>query len=65
MARSAHSRGRGEKTANANVDNRANQLNPNNPAYWQARGHDHRTGDVTPGASRDRQNPPDTESSRQ
>lgn len=26
----------------ADVDNRANQLNPNNDVYWQGRGHDQR-----------------------
>ena len=26
----------------ADVDNRADQLNPNNDAYWQARGEDER-----------------------
>ena len=26
-------------------DNRANQLNPNNDAYWQGRGHDQRPDD--------------------
>ena len=25
-----------------NDDNHANQMNPNNDAYWQARGHDER-----------------------
>lgn len=28
-----------------NEDNRANQLNPNNDAYWQSRGEDERPQD--------------------
>lgn len=28
-----------------NDDNRANQLNPNNDAYWQSRGYDERPDD--------------------
>jgi len=28
-----------------NDDNRANQMNPNNDAYWQSRGHDERPDD--------------------
>jgi hypothetical protein len=28
-----------------NDDNRANQLNPNNDAYWQSRGEDERPDD--------------------
>ena len=28
-----------------NFDNRANQLNPNNDAYWKSRGHDRRPSD--------------------
>ena len=28
-----------------NDDNRANQMNPNNDAYWQSRGHDERPED--------------------
>ena len=28
-----------------NDDNRANQMNPNNDAYWQSRGHDDRPED--------------------
>lgn len=31
--------------ANTNQDNRANQLNPNNDAYWQSRGYDERPND--------------------
>lgn len=64
MAKSNRSRGsgRGGRTAKANVDNRANQLNPNNSAYWQARGQDHETGEVIPGASQDRYEKPDTKS---
>ena len=27
------------------LDNRANQLNPNNNAYWQSRGYDERSDD--------------------
>ena len=27
------------------LDNRANQLNPNNDAYWQSRGYDERPDD--------------------
>ena len=30
------------QNARRNRDNRANQLNPNNNAYWKARGHDKR-----------------------
>ena len=26
-------------------DNRSNQMNPNNDAYWEGRGHDERPGD--------------------
>ena len=33
--------GRGQ----AEMDNRANQMNPNNDAYWQARGEDERPDD--------------------
>ena len=29
----------------SDADNRANQLNPNNDAYWSSRGHDDRPGD--------------------
>lgn len=28
--------------SNSDLDNRSNQLNPNNDAYWQSRGHDER-----------------------
>ena len=30
---------------NSSDDNRANQLNPNNDAYWQSRGEDERPDD--------------------
>ena len=33
------------KNSNANDDNRANQLNPNNDAYWQSRGYDEKPDD--------------------
>ena len=29
----------------SNADNHANQLNPNNDAYWQSRGNDERPAD--------------------
>ena len=29
----------------SNQDNHANQMNPNNDAYWQSRGHDERPED--------------------
>jgi len=29
-------------TKNDDLDNRANQLNPNNDEYWQSRGYDER-----------------------
>jgi len=32
-------------SGSTNDDNRANQLNPNNDAYWQSRGHDERPDD--------------------
>ena len=32
-------------SSKSNVDNRANQLNPNNDAYWAARGMDGRPDD--------------------
>jgi hypothetical protein len=32
-------------STNANDDNRANQLNENNDAYWQSRGYDERPDD--------------------
>ena len=32
----------GERNACSNHDNRANQLNPNNDAYWKSRGYDKR-----------------------
>ena len=35
-------RNKNYKSTQANRDNRANQLNKNNPAFWQARGHDKR-----------------------
>ena len=31
---------RGERNTGGNRNNRANQLNPNNNAYWKARGHE-------------------------
>lgn len=64
MARSNSSRssGRGGRTAKVNVDNRANQLNPNNSAYWQARGQERSTGHVTPSATQDRPKKPDAKS---
>jgi len=31
---------RGERNTRDSRNNRANQLNPNNDAYWKARGHD-------------------------
>lgn len=64
MARpnSTRSSGRGGSTAKANVDNRANQLNPNNSAYWQARGQGHETGEVTSDAIQDRHEQPNTKS---
>lgn len=37
-------------------DNRANQLNRNNDAYWRARNHDQRPDDWKSRESQDRQN---------
>ena len=34
-----------------NNDNHANQMNPNNDAYWQSRGHDERPDDWEEGDS--------------
>ena len=31
-----------DRDARSNHENRANQLNPNNDAYWKSRGHDKR-----------------------
>lgn len=31
---------RGARNTRGNRNNRANQMNPNNDAYWKARGHD-------------------------
>lgn len=36
---------RGERNTHGNRNNRANQLNPNNGAYWKARGHDKKPSD--------------------
>ena len=33
------------RNGSANDDNRANQLNPNNDAYWQSRGYDEKPDD--------------------
>ena len=40
-------------------DNHANQLNPNNDTYWQARGEDERPDDWEGRERRDREGPPD------
>lgn len=32
-------------TRQSDLNNHANQLNPNNDAYWQSRGHDERLDD--------------------
>ena len=32
----------GEQNTRGTRDNRANQLNPNNDAYWRSRGHDNK-----------------------
>lgn len=37
--------GRNSDRDQADRDNRANQLNPNNDAYWQSRGEEHRPDD--------------------
>ena len=37
----------------SDVDNRANQLNPNNDAYWESRGWDERPDDWEERASQD------------
>ena len=39
-----HVNDRGRNTR-GNRDNRANQLNPNNDAYWKARGHNRKPSD--------------------
>ena len=36
---------RGEGNTRGNHNNCANQLNPNNNAYWKARGHDKKPSD--------------------
>ena len=33
------------KNIQGNLNNRANQLNPNNDAYWKSRGHDKKPSD--------------------
>lgn len=43
----------------AGADNRANQLNRNNPAYWRGRGHEERPGDWESRKSQGQQNPKD------
>ena len=46
MARgSGRGGGRGGGRGQADTDNRANQMNPNNDAYWQSRGEDERPDD--------------------
>ena len=51
----------GNRSPQADRDNRANQMNPNNDAYWQARGDDERPGDW---ATRSDDNPSDDASER-
>lgn len=46
---------------NRNDDNRANQLNDNNDAYWQSRGYDERPDDW---AARSDDNPSDDSSTK-
>jgi len=41
-----------------NNNNRANQLNPNNDAYWQSRGYNERPNDWEEIQSNDEENPP-------
>ena len=41
----------------SDADNRANQLNPNNEAYWSSRGHDDRPGDWQEQADEDSAKP--------
>jgi len=42
-----------EKVSKRSDDNRANQLNPNNDAYWQSRGEDERPEDWEEGVERE------------
>ena len=37
--------GRDDGSSNADLDNHANQLNPNNDTYWQGRGYDEKPDD--------------------
>ena len=38
----------------SDLDNHANQLNPNNDVYWESRGHDERPDDWEADAAEDR-----------
>ena len=39
--------GGGHSSGNASANNRSNQLNPNNDAYWQSRGYEEHPNDVS------------------
>ena len=52
-------------SSQSDLDNHANQLNPNNDAYWESRGDDERPGDWEEKASEvDRAKREDSEGSR-
>lgn len=42
----------------ADLDNHADQMNPNNDAYWQSRGEDERPDDWQERREQDRDEPP-------
>ena len=42
----------GDQSTRNNRDNRADQLNPNNDAYWKSRGYDKRPSDKNNASSR-------------
>jgi hypothetical protein len=46
---------RDDEYSKSDIDNRANQLNPEHDAYWQSRGEDERPGDWEARLERDDQ----------
>lgn len=55
------------KGSKADVDNRANQLNPNNAAYWSSRGgapHDDPAPPLSPASPQEKQDPSKGEPSK-